>query len=61
MPESAQERPSGATAPDEVMPKGPPPTNLSTQPEPNQSWQITLAGKVIASKGYRYLRYHNYN
>jgi len=24
---------------------------LSTQPEPNQTWQITLAGKVIAITG----------
>ena len=54
MSEVAQDSPSGAIAVDGVMSKGPTATtNLSTQPEPNQSWQITLAGKVIASKGHR--------
>ena len=54
MSEQAPDNPNGAEAVDKVMSKGPTaPTYLSTQPDPNQSWQITLAGKVIASKDHK--------
>ena len=62
MSESAQDKPSGAIAAEGDKSKGlAEPTILSTQPEPNQSWQITLVGKVIASKGCQQLLCHASN
>ena len=54
MSKQAQESTSSTVAADGVLSKdAAAPTSLSTQPGPNQSWQITLAGKFIASMSDR--------